>query len=166
MPGLLGEIICKIDSKGRMRLPGTLVKQLQDALGTEGTQSFVINRGIEKHLMLYPRKVWEGIEDSVKQLNRFSKKNREFIRFIYRGASEVSPDGQDRILISKPLLEFAGITGTAKLFLQHDRIEIWDAETYDKIEANFDPEDFSDLAEEVTRGFNMINPITKDKDEE
>ncbi len=159
MAGLLGEYECKIDAKGRMRLPGSLLKQL----GTEGTPAFVINRGLEKCLMLYPRKVWDRIEENVNQLNMFSKKNREFVRFLYRGANELTPDGQDRILISKRLMEFAGITKNAVVFLQNDRMEIWDADTYYGIEESKDPEDFSDLAEEVSKGFSKT---TADKKED
>ncbi len=163
MAGLLGEYECKIDSKGRMRLPSPLLKQL----GTEGTPAFVINRGLEKCLMLYPRKVWDQIEENVNQLNKFSKKNRDFIRFLYRGATEVAPDGQERILLSKRLMEFAGITKDVLLISQGDRLEIWDVATYDKLEESKSMEDFSDVAEEVSQGFmNLSSPISKLNEEE
>ena len=162
MAGLLGEYECKIDSKGRMRLPSPLLKQL----GTEGTPAFVINRGLEKCLMLYPRKIWDRIEENVNQLNMFSKKNREFVRFLYRGATELTPDGQDRILLSKRLMEFAGITKDAVVFLQNDRMEIWDADTYYKIEDSMDAEDFSDIAEDVSKGFTAAPPKVEGEKEE
>ena len=144
MPQLLGEYECKIDAKGRMRMPSPLIRQL----GPEGTHTFVINRGIEKCLTLYPKSVWEKIRLKVSRLNTYVKKNRDFIRYFYRGASEVVLDGSDRILFSKRLTEYAGIKKDVILFAVNDRIEIWAKETFDQL-MDEEPADFSDLAEDV-----------------
>jgi len=50
MVQLLGEYDCKIDAKGRLRMPSALLKQL----GELESYKFVVNRGFEKCLMLYP----------------------------------------------------------------------------------------------------------------
>lgn len=144
MPELLGEYECKIDAKGRMRIPSPLIRQL----GSEGTHTFVINRGIEKCLTLYPKSVWDKIRQKVSRLNTYIKKNRDFIRYFYRGASEVALDSSDRILLSKRLTEYAGIGSVAILFAVNDRIEIWAKDDFDNV-WNEEPEDFSNLAEEV-----------------
>ena len=144
MRQLIGEFECKIDAKGRMRMPTVLLKQLEES----AEHGFVINRGVEPCLMLYPKNVWEVISLKVNQLNQYIRKNREFIRYFYRGATEVSPDSADRILITKRLLEYAGIDKTAILLGINDRIEIWSKEKYDQMLAE-EPEDFSDLAEDV-----------------
>ena len=144
MPQLLGEYECKIDAKGRMRMPSPLIRQL----GSEGTHTFVINRGIEKCLTLYPKSVWEKIRLKVSRLNTYVKKNRDFIRYFYRGASEVVLDGSDRILFSKRLTEYAGINKDVILFAVNDRIEIWAKENFDQL-MDEEPADFSDLAEDV-----------------
>ena len=51
---ILGEYPCKVDAKGRVRLPSALLKQLEDF----GAYKFVVNRGYKKYLVLYPEKVW------------------------------------------------------------------------------------------------------------
>jgi MraZ protein len=141
---LLGEYECKIDAKGRMRMPSGLIAQL----GEGEALSFVINRGFEQCLMLYPEPVWERITNEINQLNLYNKKNRNFVRYFYRGAQKVSMDSADRILVSKRLLEYAGIDKEVVLSAYNDRIEIWAADQYEAL-LDEEPEDFSDLAEDV-----------------
>jgi MraZ protein len=153
MPQLLGEFECKIDVKGRMRLPTSLIKQL----GTEGTHKLVINRGVEKCLMMYPKNVWDVLSAKVKKLNQYVKKNREFVRYFYKGATELNTDGSDRVLLPKRLLEYAGIEKEAILFAIDDRIEVWAKEKYDNL-MEAEPENFSDLAEEVMGDLDLEIP--------
>lgn len=141
---LLGEYECKIDAKGRMRLPSGLIGQL----GERETHNFVVNRGFENHLMLYPEEVWERITEEINQLNLYTKKNRDFVRYFYRGAQKVTMDGADRILVSKRLLEYAGIDKDVILSAYNDRIEVWSKSEYESM-LNEEPDDFSDLAEDV-----------------
>ena len=141
---LLGEYDCKIDAKGRMRMPSGLIGQLGEA----NEYTFVINRGFEKCLMIYAEDVWERISAEINQLNLYSKKNRDFVRYFYRGAHKVTMDGADRILVTKRLLEYAGIDKDVILAASNDRIELWAKEEYDKLLAD-EPADFSDLAEDV-----------------
>lgn len=148
MRQLIGEFDCKIDAKGRMRMPTLLLKQLSEGEEENIVHEFVINRGVEPCLMLYPKKVWDVISQKVNQLNQYMRQNREFIRYFYRGATEVSPDSADRVLITKRLLEYAGIDKSVVLLGINDRIEIWSKEKYDQMLAQ-EPEDFSDLAEKV-----------------
>jgi MraZ protein len=126
-----------------MRMPSGLIAQLgDDAL------SFVINRGFEQCLMVYPETVWDRITNEINQLNLYNKKNRAFVRYFYRGAQKVAMDNADRILVSKRLLEYAGIEREVILSAYNDRIEIWAADQYEAL-LEEEPEDFSDLAEDV-----------------
>jgi MraZ protein len=150
---LLGEYECKIDAKGRMRMPSGLINQL----GEGEALNFVINRGFEKCLMLYPESVWERITNEINQLNLYSKKNRDFVRYFYRGAQKVSLDSADRILVSKRLLEYAGVEKEVILSAYNDRIEIWAQQEYEEL-LEEEPADFSDLAEEVL-GKENGNPL-------
>ncbi|MDX9941228.1 MAG: division/cell wall cluster transcriptional repressor MraZ [Bacteroidales bacterium] len=144
MTYLLGEFDIKVDSKGRFMLPSGLKKQL-----TEGDQErFVINRGFEKNLTLYPQSEWQKISQEVNSLNLYNKKNREFVRYFFRGASEVMLDSANRLLLPKSLLEYAGIEKEIVLFAYGQRIEIWAREVYESM-MNNEPEDFSSLAEDV-----------------
>ncbi|PYF73978.1 division/cell wall cluster transcriptional repressor MraZ [Pedobacter nutrimenti] len=146
MVQLLGEFDCKLDAKGRLMVPSSLKKQLPNV----EQEGLVINRGFEKHLVIYPKKVWEGIVEDLSKLNPYEKKTREFIRYFTRGATELTLDATGRVNLPKSLLESVGISINTELVLacQFDKIEVWSKSAY---EALFDqePEDFAMLAEEV-----------------
>lgn len=144
---LLGEFECKVDAKGRMRIPAQLIKQM----GESDAQTFVVNRGFEKNLMLYPKEVWDNMIAQISELNQFDRNNRKFIRYIYRGAQQLEVDASDRVLIKKQLLEFADIGKEVVLFAQGDQIEIWSKEEYERQMAMDDDEDFAQLAEVVMK---------------
>ncbi|MEE1883897.1 division/cell wall cluster transcriptional repressor MraZ [Pedobacter flavus] len=144
MVQLLGEFDCKLDAKGRMMVPSNLKKQLPGA----EQDGLVVNRGFEKHLVIYPRKVWEEIVAELSKLNQYEKKTREFIRFFTRGATELTLDASGRVLLPKSLLEFAGIKSDVVLACQFDKIEVWAREAYEDLLDN-EPENFANLAEEV-----------------
>jgi MraZ protein len=141
---LLGEFDCKLDAKGRLMVPSSLKKQLPNV----EAEGLVINRGFEKHLVIYPKKVWEGIVAELSKLNQYEKKTREFIRFFTRGATELTMDALGRVNLPKSLLEFAGINGDVVLACQFDKIEVWSKAAYDSLLDN-EPENFANLAEEV-----------------
>ena len=143
----MGEYECKVDSKGRMRMPSDLLAQLPE--GEEGgRQEFVINRGFEKCLIIYPKDAWERIVEEVDNLNIYDKTKRDFIRYFYRGAQRVELDSADRILIKERLLKYAQIDKDVILSALKDRVEVWDKENYERM-LEEEPEEFSDLAQEV-----------------
>jgi len=147
MPHFLGEFDCKLDAKGRMMIPSGLKKQLPEA----EKEGLVINRGFEKHLVIYTRKEWDRIVDDLSKLNSYEKKTREFIRYFTRGASELSLDGSGRVLLPKALLEYAGINTEVVLACQFNKIEVWAQDAYEAQMDN-EPENFAKLAEEVMGG--------------
>lgn len=144
MTSFIGEFECKLDVKGRLMMPSGLRKQLDPA----ANEKFVLNRGFEKCLVLYPRNEWEIISAEVNKLNQYVRKNREFIRYFYRGATELGLDGTGRLLLPKRMLDYAGVTKTAMLFAYSNRIEVWDKDIYEGLLTD-EPEDFARLAEEV-----------------
>ena len=144
MTHFIGEFDCKLDPKGRLMLPSGLRKQLSP----EANESFVVNRGFEQCLVLYPKNDWDRISAEVNQLNQYVKKNREFIRYFYRGATELGIDGTGRILLPKRLQEYGEIEKEVVLFAYSDRIEIWNKDKYESLLTD-EPEDFANLAEEV-----------------
>lgn len=147
MIGFLGEYEVTLDAKGRFLLPAGFKKQLE-----EGDVDFVINRGFEKCLSLYPKKSWDPIFEKINNLNEFDFKQRQFRRQFLGGASAIQTDTAGRILIPPTLREFAGLTKNVILSAAADKIEIWDADTYKNLYDNFSPELFSDLANEVMSG--------------
>lgn len=125
-------------------MPSGLISQL----GELEQYNFVINRGFEKCLMLYPESVWNKITAEINQLNLYNKKNRDFVRYFYRGAHKVTMDSADRILVTKRLLEYAAVEKDVILSAYNDRIEIWAKDQYDNL-LEEEPKDFSNLAEDV-----------------
>lgn len=144
MSNFLGEFDCKLDAKGRMMIPVGLKKQLPEAV----SEGLVINRGFEKHLVIYTRKEWDKIVDDLSKLNSYEKKTREFIRYFTRGASELLLDSAGRVLLPKSLLEYAGINTDVVLACQFNKIEVWAKDAYDT-QLDDEPENFANLAEEV-----------------
>jgi MraZ protein len=144
MSHFLGEFDCKLDAKGRMMIPSSLKKQLPEA----EREGLVINRGFEKHLVIYTKKEWDSITEELSKLNAYEKKSRDFIRYFTRGATELSLDSANRILFPKALMEYAGITGEVVLSCVLNKIEVWAKDAYDN-QLDSEPENFANLAEEV-----------------
>jgi len=157
---LLGEFECRLDPKGRIMVPSALKKQIS----SKAEDKFVINRGFEKCLVLFPWDEWQKESAKVNSLNLYNKKNREFARYFYRGATELSLDNTHRILIPKSLQEYAGIDKDIILNAFSNRIEVWSKEAYDAQLAN-EPLDFSDLAEEVMGNGLISAPINNSKED-
>ncbi len=147
MSHFLGEFECKLDAKGRLMLPAGLRKQMPEA----EREGLVMNRGFEKHLVIYTRKEWDAIVEDLSKLNQYEKKTREFIRYFTRGATELSLDAAGRILLPKSLMEYAGIGTDAVLASQFNKIEVWAKDAYDA-QLDNEPDNFSNLAEEVMGG--------------
>jgi MraZ protein len=144
MHPLLGEFECKLDGKGRFLLPAGLRRQMPP----EGEDCFVVNRGFEPCLVLYPKPQWERVVARINQLNPYVKRNRAFIRYFFRGASEMRLDNAQRLLLPKILLEYAGLQHDIVLFAHTNKVEIWDAGRYQALFEESE-DSFADLAEAV-----------------
>ena len=144
MQHLLGEFDCKIDSKGRFRMPATLLKQFAEL----EELSFVVNRAFEKCLVLRPRGEWDRITKELSKLNTLKKSNRDFVRYFNRGASEVMLDSAERLLVSKRLAEYAGFEKEIVLIAYFQKIEIWSKVAYESMMEE-EPEDFAAFTESV-----------------
>jgi len=142
---LIGTYECKSDAKGRIMLPSALKKQLSLVM----QDGFVIKRSVFNNcLEMYPMKEWNTMAAQVNQLNRFIKKNIDFIRSYMSGLKIVEADGNGRILIPKNLIVFAEIDKEIVLTASVNVIEIWDKQQYeDTIKSTL--KDFGKLAEEV-----------------
>ncbi|MDO9373554.1 MAG: division/cell wall cluster transcriptional repressor MraZ [Ferruginibacter sp.] len=144
MIGFLGEYEVTLDAKGRFLLPAGFRKQL-----AEGANQFVINRGIEACLSLYPMQSWEPIFSEVSKLNDFDPKVRKFRRYFLNGATNVELDSAGRLLLPRALMDYAGLEKDAVLVSAVNKIEIWDKTKYTQFFESFSPDSFSDLANEV-----------------
>ncbi len=144
MPGLVGEYEVKLDAKGRFMFPSHLRRQLSPA----AQEKFMLNKGFEECLTLYPMNEWEKLSAKLSRMNLFKPKNRMFYRLFHQGAKDIALDNAGRVLIPSTHLNRIGLSKEAMLIAYNDRIEIWDKSKYfETIEASM--ADFADLAEEV-----------------
>ncbi|HLU81376.1 MAG TPA: division/cell wall cluster transcriptional repressor MraZ [Flavobacteriaceae bacterium] len=151
MVNLIGTYECKIDAKGRVMLPSALKKQLTPIL----QEGFVLKRAVFRECVeLYPMEEWNILMQKMNKLNRFKKKNNDFIRRFTAGVKTVEVDGTGRLLVPKDLVGFAGLKKEIVLSSAINIVEIWDK---DKYEAAIEDAtgDFADLAEEVMGGENL-----------
>jgi MraZ protein len=144
---LIGEFEVSVDAKGRIMMPAALKRQLP----ADAHDKLIVNRGIEKCLVIYPLTEWERQTAEVNKLNPYVKENRDFIRYFFRGATELTLDNVNRFLVPKSLLEYADVEKEAVLFAVMDRIELWSKKMYLQM-MNETPQDFSSLAEKVMGG--------------
>ena len=125
--------------------PASLKKQLKNVMG----DGFVIKRSVfNKCLEIHPMSEWNNVMSQVNNLNRFVKKNNDFIRSYMSGLRVVEIDGAGRFLIPKDLYLFADLQKELVLSSSVNMIEIWDKDKYEDSVAKT-LVDFGDLAEDV-----------------
>ena len=145
MTHFIGTFECKADNKGRIMIPISLKKQLSLNIKDE----FVIKREVfNSCLELYPMNEWLLLMKKINSLNRFNKKNNDFIRRFTAGVKSINIDSLGRLLIPRDLISHAKIQKDIVLSSAVNILEIWDKELY---EASIDAAtiDFGSLAEDV-----------------
>jgi len=145
MQHFIGTYECKADTKGRIMIPVALKKQLSAVV----SKGFVLKRAVfNSCLELYPMEEWEQLMAKINKLNRFNKKNIDFIRRFTAGVKMVEVDASGRLLIPKDLLTHASIRKGVVVSSAVNILEIWDKTQYEgAIDAA--TMDFGALAEEV-----------------
>ena len=145
MINIIGTYECKADNKGRIFLPAPIKKQLKDVLN----DGFVIKRSVfNQCLEIHPMSEWNMLMEQVNSLNRFVKKNNEFIRSYMSGLKLINIDTTGRLLIPKDLFTYASLNKEVVLSSSVNMIEVWDKNNYEK-SISITLENFGDLAEEV-----------------
>src|SRR5699024_6265351 len=114
----MGEYQHNLDAKGRIIVPA----KFREGLG----ETFVVTRGLDDCLFIYPEDEWTILENKLKQLPLTKKDARKFTRFFLSGASELEVDKQGRISIPQPLRNYAKLTKQCTVIGVSSRIEIWD----------------------------------------
>ncbi len=147
---IVGTYECKVDAKGRVLLPAPLKKQLALSL----QNGFVLKRSVfQPCLELYPMAEWDLMMSKINKLNRFVKKNNDFIRRFTAGVKMVEIDALGRLLVPKDLVAFANISKDIVFSSAVNIIELWDKDLYEK-SINGEDVDFAELAEEVMGNIN------------
>ena len=151
MKHFIGTYECKADIKGRIMLPAPLKKQLSYSI----KDGFVIKRAVfNPCLELYPLSEWDKLIEKINTLNRFVKKNNDFIRRFTAGVKLLDIDSTGRVLIPKNLINHAKINKEVVVSSALNILEIWDKNLYEKSidEATID---FASLAEQVLSLINI-----------
>jgi len=126
-------------------MPVAIKKQLNPII----SKGFVIKRAVFNNcLELYPIDEWNILMEKVNSLNRFNKKNNDFIRRFTAGVRAIKIDTSGRLLIPKNLINYVNIKKEIVISSALNILEIWDRDNYEKVidEATID---FGSLAEEV-----------------
>ena len=127
MSSFKGSYGYSVDSKGRINIPARLRKYVS----TEANDTFVVTRGYDQCLYLYPLDEWTRLELEIRQLSSTNPKHRFFKRKLLEWATESQLDGQFRIMIPKDLLQFAGIENDVLIIGVLDHIEVWNPRIYE-----------------------------------
>jgi transcriptional regulator MraZ len=144
MASFKGQANYSVDRKGRVAIPA----KMRSALRPEALSTFTMTRGFEECIYVYPLDEWQKKEVHYAALNTYDREARHLVRTILMWADEVTLDGQGRISLSKPLIEYAGISDRALIIGAMERIEIWNPVTFEKYIKEL-PDDQEALAERV-----------------
>ncbi len=140
MASYYGSYLHTLDTKGRVSIPSEMRKASGDV--------FVLTRGFEECLNLYPADEWELVERELKSLRTTSREARYYVRRMMSTVKRVVVDGHGRITIPPWHREFAGLGGEALVNGVLEHIEIWNPEKYENYSEGYD-ESYEDVAETV-----------------
>ena len=132
MSSFKGSYNYSVDSKGRINIPSRLRKYLSP----EANDTFVVTRGFEKCLFLYPVDEWNTLESTIRRLSPSNAQHRFITRTLLQHATETQLDGQSRIVIPRELLQFAGIEDQVLILGVLERIEIWNPKDHEEYVAS------------------------------
>ena len=144
----IGEFEVTLDAKGRFLLPAGAKKHLPEGHGGE----FIIARGQDTCLNLYPKENWNGIVEDLRKVNQFNKDAAAYLRYSLMGATGTELDSAGRLLIPPNLREHAGLEKEVMLISILDKIEIWDKSKYQQFFDSFTQEKYDELQQRVMGG--------------
>ena len=146
MSSFKGSYNYSVDSKGRINLPAKLRKHVS----TEAGDTFVVTRGFEQCLFVYPVDEWNKVEQKLRSLSSYDTQHRRFMRELLELAHETQLDAQARLSIPQELREYADIQSEVRIIGTLDKIEVWNPKVYEQYKQN-NPETYESVAEKVMR---------------
>ncbi len=123
-----GQEIYSIDAKGRVNIPAKMRK----CISPDAADTFTVTRGKDNCIEAYPMDEWRKVEEKLINLNQYVEEDRYFLRKLLSWAEEVSIDSQQRMILPKKLVEFAGIEKKVLISGMMDHIEFWNPDTYEE----------------------------------
>jgi MraZ protein len=149
MAGFKGKYEHSVDDKGRVSLPSKVRKNLSP----EAMDSFVITRGYEASLDLYPMDVWNQFEEQLRSnLNVHREQDRLYVRTLMMWAQEVGLDKQSRIMLPHDLMQIAGISTQVVIIGALEKIELWSPENFRQYHERNADQSYEDVAARVMGG--------------
>jgi len=136
----LGEYQHSIDDKGRIIIPA----KFREALGSD----FIITRGLDNCLFVYPRSEWTQLEQKIKSLPSMAANARAFSRLLFAGASECEWDKQGRVNVPSHLREYAKLEKECTVIGVSTRVEIWNKTLWEQY-SRASQESFNEIAEKL-----------------
>ena len=143
-----GEFSYTVDAKGRVNIPSKFRK----VLSADNEDTFVITRGMDPCVWVYPIVIWQNIENDLKNLSSLSAINRTFVRNTVRYATPLTYDGQGRIQLTTNLINYADLDKKTLIIGMVNKIEIWNPDRLkeiDKKNMKIDSTAYDDLAEKI-----------------
>ena len=144
----IGEYSYSLDTKGRVNIPA----KFRQSLSEDNENTFVITRGIDSCIWIYPLTQWKMIENNLRNLSSLSKIHRSFVRNTARYASPSTYDKQGRIILTPSLIEYAGLDKELLIIGMVNKMEIWNPDRLKEVDLEnikIDPTAYDDLADKV-----------------
>tara|TARA_B000000460_G_C21282678_1_gene292393 strand:- start:17 stop:481 length:465 start_codon:yes stop_codon:yes gene_type:complete len=144
----IGEYAYSLDSKGRVNIPA----KFRQSLSADSQNTFVITRGLDPCIWVYPLEQWKEIENNLRNLSSVKNIHRTFVRDTARYASPSTYDKQGRITLTPSLTEYAGLEKDVLIIGMINKIEIWDPNTLkivDQQNLEIEPDAYDDLADKI-----------------
>ena len=144
----IGEYSYSLDTKGRVNIPA----KFRQSLSEDNENTFVITRGMDSCIWIYPLTQWKMIENNLRNLSSLSKIHRSFVRNTARYASPSTYDKQGRIILTPSLIEYAGLDKELLIIGMVNKMEIWNPDRLKEVDLEnikIDPTAYDDLADKV-----------------
>jgi len=144
----IGEYAYSLDSKGRVNVPA----KFRQSLSEDNENTFVITRGVDPCIWVYPLSHWKEIESNLRNLSSISKIHRTFVRNTARYASPSTYDKQGRITLTPSLIEYADLDKDVLIIGMINKMEIWNPNRLDETDQQnmeIDPAAYDDLAGKI-----------------
>jgi MraZ protein len=144
----IGEFHYTIDSKGRLNIPS----KFRQSLSKDNKNTFVIARGLDQCIWVYPLIEWRQIEQNLRDLSSLSATHRRFIRNTARYATPSTYDKQGRVMLNSSLIDFAGLDKEVLIIGMINKMEIWNPKILDKLEkkqSKIQPETYEELSNKI-----------------
>ena len=146
MSSFKGRFSYSVDNKGRLALPAKLRKNVSPS----SNDTFIVTRGFEQCLFVYPQDEWGKVEDSIRGLSPSNPQHRFFVRTLLQWAVDGQLDSQARISIPQDLLKFSAIENEVLIIGVLERIELWNPKIYEEY-MNNQPATYETVAEAVLK---------------